>query len=105
MKHSIGVGLKILNGGIFKASHISLDNWYQYFCGSTEFCIRLPIPILYFIATIFIFLSTRILTQNNFISSFSAIIFYLIPGITFSSFIATTDVPLILFSSAFAFYF
>ena len=77
----------------------------SYICGDTEFCIRLPVPILYFIATIFIFLSTRLLTQNNFISSFSAIIFYLIPGITFSSFITTTDVPLILFSSAFVFLF
>ena len=27
----------------------------NYFCGDTEFCIRLPVPILYFLATIFIF--------------------------------------------------
>ncbi len=81
---------------------ISISN---YTCGDSEFCIRLPVPILYFFATIFVYFSTRILTQNNFISSFSAIIFNLIPGITFSSFITTTDVPLILFSSIFIFLF
>jgi len=79
---------------------IGLSN---YLCGSTENCIRLPVPILYFTATIFVFLSTRILTNNEVASSFSAITFNLMPGITFSSFITTTDVPLIFFSSAFAY--
>ncbi len=78
---------------------ISVSN---YLCGNTETCIRLPVPILYFVATIFVFFSTRIMTNNDIASSFSAIIFNLMPGITFSSFVTTTDVPLILFSSAFA---
>ena len=81
---------------------ISISN---LFCGNSEFCIRLPNPILYFLSSIFIYLSTRVITKNNLLSCFSSLIFNLIPGITFSSFITTTDVPLILFASAFAYIF
>ena len=49
--------------------------------------------------------NSKTLTKNNLLACFSAIIFNLIPGITFSSFITTTDIPLILFSSAFAYIF
>ncbi len=76
-----------------------------FFCGDTEFCIRLSSPILYFFSSIFVFLSTKLLSQNNFLSGFSAIVFNLIPGITFSSLINTTDVPLIFFSSLFGYLF
>ena len=62
-------------------------------------------PILYYMSTIFIFFSTKIVTQNSLLSVFAAVIFNLIPGITFSSFVATTDVPLIFFSSGFTFLF
>ena len=82
---------------------ISISN---YFCGNTEPCIRVTMPILYYMSTIFfIFFSTKIVTQNKLLSAFAAVIFNLIPGITFSSFVATTDVPLIFFSSGFTFYF
>lgn len=81
---------------------ISISN---YFCGNTERCIRITMPILYYMSTIFIFFSTKIVTQNSILSAFSAVIFNLIPGITFSSFVATTDVPLIFFSSGFTFLF
>ena len=74
-----------------------------YLCGDTEFCIRLSTPFLYFFSSIFVFLSTRLLSSDNFVSAFSSITFTLIPGITFSSFINTTDVPLIFFSSLFSF--
>ena len=81
---------------------ISISN---YFCGNTEPCIRVTMPILYYMSTIFIFFSTKIVTQNSLLSAFAAVIFNLIPGITFSSFVATTDVPLIFFSSGFTFLF
>ena len=77
----------------------------NYFCGATEFCIRLPVPILYFLATIFIFYSSILLTKNKVISSIAALTFNLMPGITFSSFVTTTDVPLILFASIFSYIF
>ena len=76
-----------------------------FMCGDTEPCIRISTPILYFLSSIFIFLTTKLLSQNNFLSGFAAIVFNLIPGITFSSFINTTDVPLIFFSSAFSYLF
>ena len=72
-------------------------------CGETEFCIRISSPILYFFSSIFIFFSSRLLTQNSYLACLTTLIFYLMPGITFSSYIITTDVPLIFFSSVFAF--
>ena len=76
-----------------------------FFCGDTEFCIRLASPIMYFLSSTLIFFSVRLLTNNNYLAGFSTFIFYLMPGVTFSSFIISTDVPLILFSSAFAYLF
>ncbi len=73
-------------------------------CGNSEFCIRLPSPILYFLSSIFIFYSAKLLSDNNG-AYVATIIFCLMPGITFSSFIITTDVPLIFFSSLFIFIF
>ncbi len=81
---------------------IRLNNYY---CGETEFCIRLSTPILYFISSIFVFLSVKILTKSNLSSGFGATVFNLMPGITFSTFISNTDVPLIFFSSLFSFIF
>ncbi|MBF96052.1 MAG: hypothetical protein CFH34_00223 [Alphaproteobacteria bacterium MarineAlpha9_Bin4] len=75
------------------------------FCGESEFCIRISTPILYFLSSIFVFLSTKLISQNNFLAGFSALVFTLIPGITFSSLISTTDVPLIFFSSIFSYLF
>ena len=72
-------------------------------CGETEFCIRISSPILYFFSSIFIFFSSRLLTQNSYLACLTTLIFYLMPGITFSSYVITTDVPLIFFSSVFAF--
>ena len=72
-------------------------------CGETEFCIRISSPILYFFSSIFIFFSSRLLTQNSYLACLTTLIFYLMPGITFSSHVITTDVPLIFFSSVFAF--
>ena len=74
-------------------------------CGDTEFCIRLSSPILYLLSSILIFFSVKLLTKSNYLSGFSAFVFYLMPGITFSSFVISTDVPLIFFSSAFAYLF
>ncbi|MEC8100617.1 MAG: glycosyltransferase family 39 protein [Pseudomonadota bacterium] len=74
-------------------------------CGDTEFCIRLSTPILYFLSSIFVFLSTKLITDNIRLACLSSVIFNLMPGITFSSFFINTDVPLIFFSSVFSYIF
>ena len=74
-------------------------------CGQTEFCVRISSPILYFFSSLFIFFSANILVKNIRIAVLSAVAFNLMPGITFSSFISTTDVPLVFFSSIFCFIF
>ena len=99
MVKNLGMGI------FFKTSHISFYNKISTsVCGDTEFCIRISSPILIFLSSIFIFFHLKLLTQNNYLSCLTTLIFYLMPGITFSSFVITTDVPLIFFSSVFAFF-
>ncbi len=64
-------------------------------CGSdSEFCVRLPSPIIHTGTSVLIYLSARRLfnSQTGF---WSAVIFATLPGITLSSTLISTDVPLL----------
>ena len=71
-------------------------------CGNSENCIRTLSPLIHSFTSFIIFYSIYILTENYKKSLFGAILFLLMPGITFSSFLISTDVPLIFFSSLIA---
>lgn len=64
-------------------------------CGNSEACIRSASPILYTIASILIFFTARALYDAR-IGFWSAIVFATLPGLSYSSLLITTDVPLIL---------
>ena len=68
-------------------------------CGNGENCLRTLSPLFHFSSACLIFYSTFKITKNINKSVFGAAIFFLMPGITFSSFIVSTDVPLIFFST------
>lgn len=68
-------------------------------CGSdSAFCVRLSAPIVHSITAIFIFLAARELfdTKTGF---WAGVIFALIPAVTLSATIISTDVPLLMFWS------
>ena len=71
-------------------------------CGNGENCIRTLSPLLHSFTSFIIFCSIHLLTKNYKKSLFGAVLFLLMPGITFSSFLISTDVPLIFFSSLIA---
>ncbi len=68
-------------------------------CGNAEACIRAASPLLYSIASIFVFLTGRALYDDR-IGFWSAVTFATLPGVSFSSGMITTDVPLLLFWTA-----
>ena len=64
-------------------------------CGSdSEFCVRLPSPIIHTGTAFLIFLSAKLLFNSR-TGFWSAITFALLPGITLSSTLISTDVPLL----------
>jgi 4-amino-4-deoxy-L-arabinose transferase-like glycosyltransferase len=65
-------------------------------CGQSEACIRAASPVLYTVASLMIFLTGRALYGAR-IGFWSAIVFATLPGLSYSSLLITTDVPLILF--------
>jgi 4-amino-4-deoxy-L-arabinose transferase-like glycosyltransferase len=67
-------------------------------CGNGEACIRSFPPLLYAIATWFVFLTGRALYSAR-IGFWSAIVFDTLPAIAFLAGAVTTDVPLLLFWS------
>ena len=71
-------------------------------CGNGENCIRTLSPLFHTSTSFIIFFSTYLLTESYKKSLFGAVLFLLMPGITFSSFLISTDVPLIFFSSLIA---
>ena len=64
-------------------------------CGNSEVCIRSASPVLYTFASFMLFLSGRALFDAR-IGFWSAIVFATLPGVSYSSNLMTTDVPLIL---------
>jgi 4-amino-4-deoxy-L-arabinose transferase-like glycosyltransferase len=67
-------------------------------CGSSEACIRSASPVLYTVASFMLFLTGRALYDAR-VGFWSAIVFATLPGVSYSSLLITTDVPLILFWS------
>ena len=68
-------------------------------CGTSEFCVRLASPFLHSVTAIFIFLIARALYGNVIIGIAAALAFVTIPGVTLSSTLISTDVPLLMFWS------
>ena len=66
------------------------------FCGNSEACIRSASPVLYTIAAFMLYLTGRTLYGSR-LGFWSAILFATLPGVSYSSNLITTDVPLILF--------
>ena len=64
-------------------------------CGNSEACIRSASPILYSIVSVVIFFTARALYDAR-VGFWSAVIFATLPGVSYSSLLITTDVPLIL---------
>lgn len=65
-------------------------------CGDGEACVRAASPMLYGLAALFIFGAARILYGVK-AAFWSALFFILLPGISLSSALITTDVPLLCF--------
>ncbi len=65
-------------------------------CGSTEFCIRLPSPIINMGTSLLVYwLGQRVYSTQ--IGFWSALTFATMPGVTISSSLISTDVPLLFF--------
>tara|TARA_X000000950_G_scaffold69887_1_gene86601 strand:- start:244 stop:1683 length:1440 start_codon:yes stop_codon:yes gene_type:complete len=71
-------------------------------CGNSENCIRSLSPLLHFLTSLIIFYSVYLLTKNLKQALLGSFLYLLMPGISFSSFLISTDVPLLLFSSLIA---
>ena len=71
-------------------------------CGNGENCIRSLSPFLHFLTSIIIFYSVYLLTKSFNKALLGSFLYILMPGISFSSFLISTDVPLLLFSSLIA---
>ncbi|MCJ7528676.1 MAG: glycosyltransferase family 39 protein [Methyloceanibacter sp.] len=64
-------------------------------CGNSEACIRSASPVLYTLASVMIYLTARALYDAK-VGFWSAIVFATLPGVSYSSLLITTDVPLVL---------
>ncbi|HEY8264536.1 MAG TPA: glycosyltransferase family 39 protein [Methyloceanibacter sp.] len=67
-------------------------------CGNGEACVRAASPVLYTVTAILIYAAARQLYSER-IAFWSAIVFATLPGVSYSSMLITTDVPLVLFWS------
>ena len=76
-----------------------LINFTNSLCGDEEFCIRLISPFLHSITAVIISYTTFCINKKIRAALFAGFLYILMPGVTFSSFLASTDVPL-LFSSS-----
>jgi 4-amino-4-deoxy-L-arabinose transferase-like glycosyltransferase len=65
-------------------------------CGDGEACVRTASPLLYGLAALFVFGAARILYGVR-AAFWSALLFLLLPGISLSAALITTDVPLLCF--------
>ncbi len=63
-------------------------------CGDGEWCVRAPAPILYAATSYLVYLAGRALFDER-IGFWSAIVFATLPGVSFSSGLISTDVPLL----------
>lgn len=65
-------------------------------CGDGEACVRVGSPLMYAVASLFVFVAARRLYDAR-TALWSALIFATLPGVSFSSALITTDVPLLMF--------
>ncbi len=65
-------------------------------CGSSEYCIRLPSPLLHTATALAVFLVGRQFYDTR-TGVIAALVFATLPGVSFSSGIISTDVPLLVF--------
>ncbi len=65
-------------------------------CGDTPFCVRLPAPLLHF-ASAFILYAVAGKLFDQRIAFWSALVYFLMPGMSLSSTLMSTDVPLLFF--------
>lgn len=65
------------------------------FCGTSEFCIRLPAPLMHTATALAVFILGQRL-YNHRIGLLAALAFATLPGVSLSSGIISTDVPLLL---------
>jgi 4-amino-4-deoxy-L-arabinose transferase-like glycosyltransferase len=68
-------------------------------CGNGEACIRSAAPVVYTVSAVIIYFIGRALYGPR-VGFWSAIVFATLPGLSYSSLLITTDVPLVLFWSA-----
>ena len=65
-------------------------------CGDSEFCVRLPSPVLHTMTALMLFwLASRLYGPRE--GFWSGVVFAMLPGVAFSANIISTDVPLLLF--------
>jgi 4-amino-4-deoxy-L-arabinose transferase-like glycosyltransferase len=63
-------------------------------CGDSEFCVRLPVPLIHTATSVLVFhIGAQLYTVRT--GFWSALVFATLPGISFSSGIISTDVPLL----------
>lgn len=68
-------------------------------CGSdSAFCVRLASPLLHTVTAIFIYLSATTLFDKR-VGFWAALLFVILPGISLSATISSTDVPLLMYWS------
>jgi 4-amino-4-deoxy-L-arabinose transferase-like glycosyltransferase len=67
-------------------------------CGNGEACIRSAAPVVYTVSAVIIYSIGRALYSAR-VGFWSAIVFATLPGVSYSSLLITTDVPLVLFWS------
>ena len=70
--------------------------------GHSEFAIRIISPLLHSLTAITIYYAVYSMTKNLKNAFLGSIIYILMPGVTFSSLMVSTDVPLIFFSALIA---
>ena len=63
-------------------------------CGDGEGCVRTASPLLYGVASLFVFATARVLYDAR-MAFWSCVAFVTLPGVSFSSALMTTDVPLL----------
>ncbi len=68
-------------------------------CGDSEFCVRLASPVLHTGTAVFVFLTASFLFDRR-TGFWSALSYALLPAVSLSSQIISTDVPLLLFWAA-----
>ncbi len=71
---------------------------FSFLCGESEFCIKLPSAISYFITSVFIYLSAKELYDEK-VAFYASLVFFTLPSVFLSSIIISTDSVFLLFWS------